>query len=300
MHWTQKRRAYIRISEALKECSKSKNGTELDEPAYVAAIVKEFSCKFEGILRDEFPDENFRVGGCFIHQKPLAEFCDRLLSKKSPEIGDLLIVYKRIRNSGITYNALLLQAKRLKIGDIYEHKIGQNEQHQLLLYTKWPKFIYRRAGDRLNGRERSIIPKTITSGAQYLLIDENGTSCHPYWDTMFWCAMPADVFVASKSFALQLLDFIEFQTGRSFVKDVPKDSWSQMIWDLLEVSFSSVFNKRKNGYANASRSSDGISEFIRMSKDMLDIVALDGESGISILCIQSKENEEIDLPPQNV
>ena len=47
MHWTQKRRAYIRISEALKECSKSKNGTELDEPAYVAAIVKEFSCKFE-------------------------------------------------------------------------------------------------------------------------------------------------------------------------------------------------------------------------------------------------------------
>lgn len=104
----------------------------------------------------------------------------------------------------------------------------------------------------------------------------------------------------SKSFALQLLDFIEFQTGRSFVKDVPKDSWSQMIWDLLEVSFSSVFNKRKNGYANASRSSDGISEFIRMSKDMLDIVALDGESGISILCIQSKENEEIDLPPQNV
>ena len=33
---------------------------------------------------------------------------------------------------------------------------------------------------------------------------------------------------------------------------------------------------------------------------MLDIVALDGESGISILCIQSKENEEIDLPPQNV
>ena len=133
-----------------------------------------------------------------------------------------------------------------------------------------------------------------------LLIDENGTSCHPYWDTMFWCAMPADVLVASKSFALQLLDFIEFQTGRSFVKDVPKDSWSQMIWDLLEVSFSSVFNKRKNGYANASRSSDGISEFIRMSKDMLDIVALDGESGISILCIQSKENEEIDLPPQNV
>lgn len=112
--------------------------------------------------------------------------------------------------------------------------------------------------------------------------------------------MPADVLVASKSFALQLLDFIEFQTGRSFVKDVPKDSWSQMIWDLLEVSFSSVFNKRKNGYANASRSSDGISEFIRMSKDMLDIVALDGESGISILCIQSKENEEIDLPPQNV
>lgn len=51
----------------------------------------------------------------------------------------------------------------------------KRDYHQLLLYTKWPKFEYARAG-ALNGRIRSIQPKSITPGAQYLLIDDSGRS----------------------------------------------------------------------------------------------------------------------------
>lgn len=126
--------------------------------------------------------------------------------------------------------------------------------HQLFLYTHWPKFIYRKANN-LNGKKRSVIPKTITAGAQYLLIDRNAV-CTP-----FWCAMPNDILVASKCLASQLVDFVEFQTGRTFVKCAPRDSWSQMIWDLLKISFQSVFNKSKYGYVKASRASDEISDF---------------------------------------
>lgn len=288
MDWMSRKRICIHILRDLHECTSDID--KPDEPAYIAAIVEKFPKMFENRLNKEFPHMNFRVGGCFLHQKPIAKFCDPSLPKKGPEIGDLLIVYKRIQNSVVTYNSLLLQAKRLKGADnIYAYPISNNEKHQLLLYTKWPKFIYERAGSNLNGRKRSVIPKTITSGAQYLLIDENKTSCSSHLSPKFWCAMPAETLVASNCFALQLLNFIEFQTGRVFVKSVPRDSWSQMIWDLLNVSFNSVFNKRKYGYENAPRSSDGISEFLNMVKDDMRKIP---DSGISVLCIQCEENEE--------
>ena len=47
--------------------------------------------------------------------------------------------------------------------------LQSGDTHQLILYTRWPRFQYCRAG-YLNGQERSINPKTITTGAQYLLI----------------------------------------------------------------------------------------------------------------------------------
>ena len=216
--------------------------------------------------------------------RPQSRTMDRQIKYISVIIPPTGIVYKKIHGAEVVYNALLLQAKKLNgnTDSIYHHKIGYNDMHQLFLYTHWPKFIYRKANN-LNGRKRSVIPKAITAGAQYLLIDRNAV-CTP-----FWCAMPNDILVASKCLASQLVDFIEFQTGRTFVKSAPRDSWSQMIWDLLEISFQSVFNKPKYGYVKASRTSDEISDFLDLPQKLT--LSDNNNVGIPILCIQSEEKE---------
>lgn len=276
---------YKDIAKALQECIPS--GNNISEPAYIATLVTKIPQKLESIFNSRYSGMTFKVGGCFIHQKPIARFCDRGLSKKDSEIGDLLLVYKRIQGKEITYNALLFQAKKLKSTSesIYNYKVKDEDKHQLLLYTRWPRFIYQKAGINLNGRKRSVTPKTITPGAQYLLITNK--SC-----ISFWCAMPSDILIANNSLALQLIKFIEFQTGRPFVKETPRDSWSQMIWDLLNISFNSVFNLRKYGYNSVQRGSDNIAEFIKISKDIINDTINDDTSGISVLCIQSEDKSE--------
>ena len=116
------------------------------------------------------------------------------------------------------YNALLLQAK--KTGNIYNTTISAGDTHQLILYTQWPRFQYCRAG-YLNGQKRSINPKTITTGAQYLLIDENKFYNTPCGHHTFWCAYADEHLTASKSLALQIINLLEFQTGRPFVRQTP-------------------------------------------------------------------------------
>lgn len=285
MNFKLKINLYKGIVGALIECISTLDASA-DEPTFIAALVTNLPKKLEAILRNLYPKNNFRVGGCFIHQKPLAEFCDRKLSKKNPEIGDLLIVYKRIQGKMETYNSLLLQAKKIKVGagSIYNYKISKEDKHQLLLYTQWPQFIYRRAGLKLNGRKRSIIPKTVTPGAQYLLINQDCI-------LPFYCAMPSDILVAHNNFAVQLINFIEFQTGRPFVKNVPRDSWSQMIWDLLDISFHSVFNKSKFGYHNVPRGTDSIADFLNLTLNY-DINYNSEGTGIPVLVLQSIENED--------
>ena len=80
---------------------------------------------------------------------------------KKPEMGDLLLIYKEVNRKGNRYNALLLQAK--KTSNIYNSPVDPHDKHQLALYTQWPKFRYHRAGI-LNGQERSICPKTVSTG----------------------------------------------------------------------------------------------------------------------------------------
>lgn len=227
--------------------------TSKQEPDYIAALTTKLPHELRGILNRNIPTMQFNVDGCFIHQKPLAKFCAPGLKKmKSPEIGDLLIVYKEIlANGDCLYNALLLQAK--KTDDIYYTPIHPNDKHQLLLYTKWPKFQYQRAGS-LNGHIRSINPKTITPGAQYLLIDEHNKSHSPLGPCTFWCAKAADILMAANSLSHQIVDFIDFQTGKPFVSlSIGMDHWSKMIWDLITISANSHFNRRATKYDNHPR-----------------------------------------------
>lgn len=187
----------------------------------------------------------------------------------------------------------MLQAKKVK--DIYNTPVPKTDHHQLLLYTKWPRFEYARAG-ALNGQIRSIQPKSITPGAQYLLIDDSGSYYpSPCGITTFWCAMPDDVLVASNSLAFQIIKLLEFQTGRPFGKknNGYSDHWSRMIWDLLNLSSGSYFNRRKASYNNVSRQAgDAISLLINGNDDNkgVDYQLLD-EGGISIICIEGVVNE---------
>lgn len=283
--WVEKIKLYNEIEQAIHtSVPKSKPP---HEPDYIALLVLDFARELGRILT-KFHRGYFRVGSCFIHQKPLAKFCDRTIASKSPEIGDLLIVYKEIHPDEVLYNALLLQAK--KTDDIYRTHVPESDEHQLILYTQWPRFTYDRAG-HLNGQPRNIIPKTITSGAQYLLIDEHESYhlCCPA--PSFWCAMPQEYLVASNSLAMQIVKFLEFQVGRPFVGGSRRDQWSQMIWDLLRISAASRFNRRRSGNINQPRSSDEIFDILSENYHQQEMPN-GREKGITVLCIQRKVGQE--------
>lgn len=264
---------------------------QTQEPDYIASLVTKLPNDLIQILNSYIPNRQFNVGGCFIHQKPIVRFTStQYANYRMPELGDLLIVYKETKNNEDRYNALLLQAK--KSNNVYYTPIHHNDQHQYILYTKWPKFEYRRAG-RLNRKSRSISPKTITPGAQYLLIDEQHNAAHWHYPVTFWCAKADNPLEASNSLATAILQLIDFQTGRTFVaKGLNIDQWSRMIWDLLDISVQSVFNRRRNGFNNCPRSSGDIISFLTTPNNEDNLGGVEGQ-GISIICIEGICREEI-------
>lgn len=269
------------------------------EPDYIAALTCNFPNALKKILTNNITNLDFRVCGCFIHQKPLAEFIDSKFSDMpSPEIGDLLIVYKEIDGKDEIYNALLLQAKVIKSNSAKT----ADALHQLVLYTQWPHFKYKRAG-HLNGEKRDIYPKTIHSGAQYLLI--NNVTGKP----LFGCATANKSLNVSLSLAEQLIRLIEFQVGDTFVSKTEPviDDWSKMVWDLLEISKDSIFNRRKARFIDAERlggdkleelnaivqKGDAIEALINMSSNDCFEFTEGESSGISIICIEGRIDDSI-------
>ena len=212
-----------------------------DEPNYVAQMVKELPGEIKKALEMVLPGHTIGAGGAFIHQKPLAHFV-RIPCPKSPEIGDLLLVCREARASGTVYNALILQAKCVK--NPLDATVAKSDEHQFVLYSEWPEFEYRRAGI-LDGQRRDVLPKTITQGAQYLLIDKNA---------------PEDMLTAtvdrslkgSKLFARSMASVLSFDLGRTF-DAYPVDGWSRMIVDLLWLTANTVFNRRNAGFFNEKR-----------------------------------------------
>ena len=249
------------------------------EPDYVAQLVTGLTVSISRALQRVSPNGFFKVGGAFIHQKPLAEFLD-ITGYKKPELGDLLVVCRERRSFGFVYNALLLQAK--SVSNPFQVSIPMD--HQFILYSQWPRFKYCRAG-KLNGVIRDITPKTISQGAEYLLIDKNA---------------PADMFTAtvdrplkaSSRFPFTLASVLSFDEGRAFTVTEPMDMWSQMIVDLMNLSAVSSFNRRKKGYHDAPRwSGDDVFNLIVEANN--DFVPPKEESAsMGIICIDMTENLE--------
>ena len=259
--------------------------TDAHEPDYIATMVDELPGIITNVLSLNLPGRQIQAGGAFIHQKPLAHFTDKV-GFKDPELGDLLIVCREQRAMGPVYNAMLLQAKRT---DTPLNTMIPND-HQFVLYTEWPEFKYKRAG-YLNGKTRSVLPKTITQGAQYLLIHED-VEVHLYTATV---NRPLS---SSKSFARTLAAIMSFDAGRTFQTTNPRDDWSQMILDLLRLSATAVFTRHRSGHFRTKRwDGDSAFDFILHSDDqdedngIINLVQYrdndpEGvQSGMSIICI---------------
>lgn len=253
------------------------------EPDYVAKLVTELPSGIMTALATVIPGCQVKAGGAFIHQKPLAHFVSKAGYKDS-ELGDLLIVCRDRRTSGIIYNAMLFQAKVAK--NLLCELIPND--HQFILYSEWPKFEYKRAGV-LNGKIRNILPKSVTQGAKYLLIDENT----PNEMLTATVDMPLK---GSRCFATTIASILSFDDGRTFQFDFPRDTWSQVIIDLLSITASSVFNRRRSGLSAKQRwNGDKAFDYLLSldgegdnSKDQSVNGSMEGDSsfdGMGVICI---------------
>ena len=232
----------------VRECNK--RGNRPQEPDYVAALSLKFTPDLFSILKTIFPRNKFSVTGVFCHQAPLADIGLRT----APEIGDILFVYVYTDRMGLKkFNSLLFQAKISTESTLI---IDSSEAHQLELYSKWPKFTYKRAGT-LNGESRDILPKTINDGAQYLLIDN-----HPIYGLSgmrgtfpMGCATPAKILSINDDLASEITNFIKFKSGRAFEDDLSqsKDDWSKMIWDLLRITKDKASKRNNAGLSSFPR-----------------------------------------------
>lgn len=227
----------IKLQKAIRSISWPNNS---QEPDYVAMLASLLPGIITVILKQIFPYRSITAGDAFIHQKPLAHFVNRF-GMRDPELGDLLIVCREKRFSGYVYNSMLLQAKLTK----NPLNTSCPNDHQFLLYSEWPEFEYRRAG-YLNKKRRSVIPKTISQGAQYLLIDQSNI-------IDFFTATVNRPLNGSRTFAGTLAAILSFEVGKTFKVTNPRDDWSQMIVDLLHLSATSMFNRRRSGYVGKKR-----------------------------------------------
>ncbi|MDO4966364.1 MAG: hypothetical protein Q4E51_06605 [Lachnospiraceae bacterium] len=251
------------------------------EPDFVAELVSGIPQDIYNSLRVYAPQYQIAVSGVFCHQKPLADFG---LGRK-PELGDMLLVYIEDNKYSKKCNALLMQAKKIAKSP---YIICNSEAHQLKLYEEWPTFKLDRAGI-YNGTEINIQPKTINSGAQYLLLQS------PYNDEKkVCCAYPDIKLVPEKKLSDQIVDLMKFFTGRTFLLDTScKDDWSKLVQDLISISKISSYNRTSVGRVNASRQTsfgdtslfNEIYENIEMNNNSIDNTA------VSCLLIYARERQ---------
>lgn len=247
------------------------------ESDYVAKLVTELPGGIKNALNAVMPGCQVKSGSAFIHQKPLAHFVNKT-GYKDPELGDLLIVCRDRRTSGVVYNAMLFQAK--VANDLLCDSIPND--HQFILYSEWPEFEYKRAGV-LNGKRRNVLPKSVTQGAKYLLIDKKSPN------TMLTATTDIPLN-GSRCFSTTLASILSFDDGRSFQFAFPRDAWSQVIIDLLILSASSMFNRRRSGFSAKQRwNGDKAFDYL---------LSLDGEgvdsNGMGVICIDLDLSENSD------
>ena len=206
-------------------------GKNIQEQDYLTAIVT----KFPLLMNSTW--DNVRYGGCFIHKSPLVSF------KKGGrcEAGDLLVLCRETIENDVRFNAALFQLKRVPQENIPCVKPDNMLQYEF--YTEWPEFSL--GGKFYPALSRNIEPKTVTPGAQYMLInDPDFTVRQPFWGGHYYqhpcvfthsISRPVMYSSTDLTFGRFLWDFTHWQNGRpiSPEEEAAGDEWSRFIWDLI-------------------------------------------------------------------
>ena len=271
-------------------------GNTPQEPDFIAGLTLDYSQELYRILMLLFPKTKFSIYSVYCHQKPLADFG----ASCAPEIGDILFVF--ISNGRKKQlNSLLFQAKITQSENFW---VEPRDLDQLALYAGWPKFKYKRAGS-ITGMVRDILPKTITTGAQYLLIDN-----HPIYGLSglpgtfpFGTAIPDNHVVLSQSLAIDLFDFFQFKNGRPFEAEpaVTNDHWTKMIWDLIGIARDKTTRRIKAGLIDFPRLTEHLTGLSFTAGDLRghysekytrnERATNDNEGAISLILVESFEAE---------
>lgn len=143
-----------------------------------------------------------------------------------------LVIYwclyrEKNHNSDSKYQFYLLQAKRVK--SIDKRRIPKKESSQLFLYTNWPKFSM---GSKRKGTycEYDLYPKYENPWSKYLLIHKSTNDIKT-----LWIARPQIELSSYQSFARDLIDLTQFQTGRDVYSSTTcfNNKMRNLVLDLL-------------------------------------------------------------------
>lgn len=208
------------------------NNNDMQEQDYLTAIVT----KFPLMMNNEWG--NVKYGGCYIHKSPQVSFT----KGGRCEAGDLLVLCRETIDEKVRYNAALFQLKT--VDSAYFKPSTDRELLQYKLYTEWPEFTM--VGKPYSNVVRNIEPKTVSPGAQYMLINDPDDNVRKRWyaDTFlyhpctFTHSIPEPIMWSrmDMSFGRFLWDFIHWQNGRPIDpdKDKKEDAWSHYIWDMIK------------------------------------------------------------------
>lgn len=205
---------------------------DMEEQDYLTAIVTKFPLMMTNMWGD------VKYGGCFVHKSPQVSFTDG----GRCEAGDLLVLCREKIDEEVRYNAALFQLKTTHNAQFIP--TTDREKIQYRFYTEWPEFTI--VGKPYSAEVRNIEPKTVSPGAQYMIINDPDDKVQEYWyvkrffyhPCTFTHTIPESLMrsMAGLSFGRFLWDFIHWQNGRPIDPDKDKkdDAWSHFIWDMIK------------------------------------------------------------------
>lgn len=214
------------------------------EEDYVATLVSDAI----PILADRWSEVlvpkrfEVKVSGVFCHGHPQVVFG---YPERRVELADLLVLHQHSSRGSVQSRAILVQAKMSSDGT---HTLPAGDP-QLELFTRWPAFEFKTGG--LSGGQRDI--KEVGKGSRYSLI----LSAPFYPEEIRWAdqcpwgtSTASPTLTVQRSFAKVLGDILLGKDGRAVYLASPKDDWSKLIKELLEIT-----GKRTYRRANISRGS---------------------------------------------
>lgn len=186
-----------------------------------------------------------RLSGVFCHGNPQVRFGP---SSSQVELADLLVVHQHTQGKRASARAILLQAK---MSTDSTHTLPSTDA-QLKLFSHWPPFEFVTGGLASGIRNLNETGK----GSRYaLVLDGQAYPEEISWaDQCPWAASRAEQrLTADRSLARLLGDMVLGKEGRPFKLGKPKDEWSKMIQELLEVTGRRTYKRTNIGRGDTPR-----------------------------------------------